>query len=224
MAEIHIDHLIRSRRRTVTLEIDRDGKLIVRAPLRMREADIRHMVASKAAWIEAHQSTARTRLTQNPPPRFITGELFWFLGERYPLQIVPSQRPALTLEGKFKLSASAQPRARQVFIDWYRQAARQVISRRLDFYTSQHKFPYKAVRITSARTRWGSCSSKGNLSFSWRLVMTPQTAIDYVVLHELVHLVEPNHSPRFWAQIAKIMPAYQEQRRWLRQNGHQFNL
>lgn len=223
MTEIHIDQLIRSRRRTVTLEIDRHGKLTVRAPLRMRKADIQRLVSSKAAWIEAHQTTARTRLTQNPPPCFVPGELFWYLGERYPLQIVLSQQSALTFQGAFYMSASAQPRARQVFVDWYRQAARQVISQKLVLFASQHGFRYHALRITSARTRWGSCSTKGNLSFSWRLVMTPQTAIDYVVLHELVHLVEPNHSPRFWAQVAQIMPAYQEQRHWLRQNGHLFN-
>ncbi len=83
---------------------------------------------------------------------------------------------------------------------------------------------YKSIRITSARTRWGSCSSKGNLSFTWRLVMAPPQVIDYVVAHELAHLQVRNHSPAFWQKVKTIMPDYLQYRRWLDAHGHLLTL
>jgi predicted metal-dependent hydrolase len=94
----------------------------------------------------------------------------------------------------------------------------------VDHYASQYGFQYKKIGITSAQTRWGSCSANGSLNFSWRLILAPMEAVDYVVVHELVHTVHHNHSRRFWQKVGKIMPDYKERRKWLRKNGQRLIL
>ena len=109
----------------------------------------------------------------------------------------------------------------QVFERWYREQARQILPGRVEFFASQYEFPYRGIRITSARTRWGSCSAKGSLSFSWRLIQAPLAVVDYVVVHELVHTLVHNHSKQFWDRVGTIMPEFQSRRRWLREHGRQ---
>jgi predicted metal-dependent hydrolase len=90
----------------------------------------------------------------------------------------------------------------------------------VEFHARQNGFQYSRVGITSARTRWGSCSAKGALNFSWRLIQAPMEAVDYVVIHELVHTVIHNHSRKFWTRLEQVLPDYRERRKWLRSNGH----
>jgi predicted metal-dependent hydrolase len=146
------------------------------------------------------------------------------LGNTYSLEIVKGQRKPLLLEGNFKLAESAQSKAKLAFERWYRAQAREILTERVEHYAGQYGFEYKKIGITSARTRWGSCSANGSLNFSWRLLLAPLEAVDYVVVHELVHTVFHNHSKRFWKRVEKIMPDYKERRKWLRRNGQQLTL
>jgi predicted metal-dependent hydrolase len=216
---IPIDHLIHSRRKTVALVIQPDGSLTVRAPLRMPGAAIQEFVQNHAEWIHRKQA----QLKASPPPpikRYLDGETFLFLGKAYPLTIVASQRPALNIRaGGFHLANSNLPKARQVFIHWYKAQALAVIAERVAFHAKMNKFSYQKIRISSARTRWGSCSSNGTLSFTWRLVMAPPEVIDYVVVHELAHTQVRNHSPKFWRRVAEVMPEYKRHVAWLKKNG-----
>ncbi|HZU87561.1 MAG TPA: SprT family zinc-dependent metalloprotease [Anaerolineaceae bacterium] len=216
--------LIRSRRRTVALIIQTDGKLLVRAPLRLAEARIRDFIESKLEWVKQKQAEMLAAQKAAPPPKqFVAGEKFTYLGEAYPLEIVPRARPALALEnGRFRLAKSAQPRAQEAFERWYRAQAAQVLAERVQTYLPLFEAfgckPSK-IRISSARTRWGSCSSTGTLSFTWRLVLTPLPVIDYVVVHELAHLRVRNHSKDFWQLVKAILPDYAKRRAWLKANG-----
>jgi len=214
--------LIRSRRRTIALIVQTDGRLVVRAPLRAPEKMIREFVQGKADWIRKRQAQARAE--RLPPRQFTEGEKFLYLGRSYPLMFVPPQRPALQFGSVFRLSRSARARAKAAFIRWYKARAAEVIGGRVDWFARQHNFNYQQVRITSARARWGSCSSRGTLSFTYRLVMAPLEIIDYVVVHELVHLKVKNHSKRFWSQVAAILPEYKHHVAWLRKNGHALTL
>ncbi len=216
---ILIDHLIHSRRKTVALIVQRDGSLTVRAPLRMSKLHIQEFVQSHAEWIREKQAQAKS----SPPPlkmRYVDGELFLYLGKQYPLAIVAHQRPALTLGGdRFHLANSNRPKARQAFIRWYKTQALKVVSERVAFHAKQNQFTYRKIRISSARTRWGSCSSNGTLSFTWRLVLAPPEVINYVVVHELTHTQIKNHSPNFWHRVAEIMPDFKRHVSWLKKNG-----
>ncbi len=216
---IAIDRLVRTRRRTVALIIERDGKLTVRAPLRLAEKRIQEFVQSHAEWIER----SRARIEASPPPqpkRYGEGEAFPYLGKSYSLRLVERQRPALSFDGvHFLLVRSALPKAQETFAKWYRAQAARLLAERVQSLAGKYGLRYQKVRISSARTRWGSCSSNGTLSFTYRLVMAPLEAVDYVVVHELVHTKIRNHSKTFWNKVAELMPDYKNRRTWLKKNG-----
>jgi predicted metal-dependent hydrolase len=150
----------------------------------------------------------------------VDGSTFLYLGKAYPLTLVEHQRPALVFDRHFYLDRSNLPRAQAVFTAWYREQARGVLEQRVAWCARQYGLAAKGVRITSARTRWGSCSSRGTLNFTWRLVMAPLEIIDYVVIHELAHLKEKNHSPAFWQLVERMLPDFRWRRDWLKKNGH----
>lgn len=111
------------------------------------------------------------------------------------------------------------PQQREGLERRYRQAAKEYIPKRADYYAQQLGVTYERIRIAEQKTRWGSCSSKGTLSFNWKLMLAPPKVLDYVVIHELCHLIEMNHSSRFWRLVEEIMPDYKEYRKWLKENG-----
>lgn len=224
MTPITISRITRSARRTVSLIIQPDGQLEVRAPLGYTDAKIRELVTTKRDWIEKKQVQALKNKQLIPSHSYRNGETFLFLGAEYPLSVAQKQAPLLMFKHGFWLAEKALPQAEAVFEAWYRAAARKVITERVSHFARLHGYKYHAVRISGAKTRWGSCSSKGNLSFTWRLVMAPTDVIDYVVLHELAHLREPNHSPKFWQLVEGMMPNYAVYRRWLKQNGARLTL
>jgi predicted metal-dependent hydrolase len=216
---ISIDHLIRSRRKTIALIIQRDGSLTVRTPLRMPASTIQEFVQNHGDWIRKKQAQLKASA---PPPKkgFVEGETFPYLGREFPLTINIHQRPALIFDGtNFHLEKTDILDARQIFVQWYKTQARKVISERIALISKKNDLIYHKVRISSARTRWGSCSSNGTLSFIWRLVLAPPEIIDYVVVHELVHTQIKNHSAKFWRRVADIMPEYKRHVTWLKENG-----
>jgi len=216
--------LIRSRRKTYALIVQTDGQLVVRAPLRATRAQVEELVRSKEAWIRLKQDEMRRLKPKLPPRRYADGAPFFYLGQPYPLQIVNGQASPLKLGECFTLSGEVVGKAAQVFEAWYRRQARRVISERVRWYADRHGLAYTRLRITGARTRWGSCGAKGSLNFTWRLVMAPLRVIDYVVVHELAHLQVRSHSKAFWARVAVLMPDYHAQRAWLRENGYHLSL
>ncbi len=109
-------------------------------------------------------------------------------------------------------------------MNWYKDRAYEKIGQRVEWYARKYEFKYNKTKITTAQKRWGSCSSKGNLNFSWRLIMAPLPVIDYVVIHELVHLEERNHSRLFWDKVKYFYPEYPKCGNWLKENGHLLKL
>lgn len=220
---IPIDRLIRSRRRTLALQVDAGGRLIVRAPLRLPHAEIERFVRLRADWIRRQQ--ARSRATPPPVHHYRPGEQFLYLGETYPLELVDGAQPALELrEGTFRLARAALPRAEWFFTRWYRARAREEFTQRAGQYAQREGLRFERIRISSARTRWGSCSSRGTLSFTWRLVMAPPAAIDYVVVHELAHLRHHGHTSAFWQQVSAWLPDWRRPAAWLKENGYRLAL
>ena len=218
------DKITRTKRRTIALIVERDGRLIVRAPRRASSEDIEKLIAQKEKWIRSKQELAKETYAAFKPREYVNGEEFLFLGKKHTLEIVERSKPSLTLDETFRLSRSALPKAPQVFERWYRQQALKVFSERVEWYAKQHGYSYAKIRISSAQTRWGSCSSRGTLSFTWRLVMAPVEVIDYLAVHELVHLKVKNHSKGYWSVVRSIMPDYQDRSNWLKQNGHLLSL
>jgi predicted metal-dependent hydrolase len=223
-APIIIDEIIRSTRKTIAIVIQADGRLIVRAPVKMPGHHIQEFVNNHTNWIlkKKAQALAAPRLIKK---NFTNGERFLFVGKEYPLTVVTNQHAALTFSGdRFHLAKNHLPKAREAFIRWYKTQARDVISNQVDRQASRLALSFKYIRISSARTRWGSCSATGTLSFTWRLVLAPMEIIDYVVIHELIHLKIRNHSPKFWRRVAEVMPEYKRCVSWLRKNGRLLSL
>jgi predicted metal-dependent hydrolase len=218
-----IDQIIRTKRKTIAIIIHQDGRVIVRAPLKTPERLIRGFVDRKSGWINEKKALALQRPAL-PIRKFADGEKFPLLGRQIQLRLVENQKAALILQTEFNLSRKALPQALEVFEKWYKAYALQILSERVQYFSAQHAIPYQKIRISSARTRWGSCSPHGVLSFTWRLVMAPLEVIDYVVIHELAHIRIKNHSMVFWVEVARLMPEYKKRKDWLKKNGRLLTL
>ena len=219
-----IDRIVRSRRRTLALVIEDDGRLTVRAPLRASEDAVRRFVNEHERWILSKQEQARVRAARFAPKRYVSGEEFLYLGDAYRLEIVDGERPSLAFHGGFRLAEASVPRAARLFEKWYRKRAFEAMSERVEWYSAEHGFEHNGVAISSARKQWGSCGPTGNLRFAWRLVMAPLPIVDYVVVHELVHLRYRRHARRFWGRVKSILPDFRDRREWLNENGYLLSL
>jgi hypothetical protein len=210
----------RKRRKTISLHIKEDGKIVVYAPYRTPKWEIEKFFNEKESWIVEKRSK-KERSIKEAEKAFISGEKFLFLGELVPLEIQDNNKePPLKLSfGKFVLDKNHIEEARDLFIKWYKEEAKERIIGRIDYYSKRLQLFPKGVKITSAKYRWGSCSRDDRLSFSWRMIMASFSIIDYILIHELVHIKEKNHSKRFWNYLESVHPDYKKHRLWLKENG-----
>ena len=221
---LKIDKLIRSKRKTLALEINKNADLIVRAPALFPLKMIQAFVSEKQNWIRAKQDQQRQKLAESRQKSFQNGESFLFLGERYELMIREQYAAKFTFQKGFVMCASVAHNSEALLTNWYHQEAQKKLLQRVSHYAQSHDLEYNEIKITRAKKRWGSCSSQKNLNFSWRLIMAPLEVIDYVVVHELAHTKEMNHSKRFWDLVEALYPRYQMPKKWLKNNGHQLTL
>ena len=217
---IKIDKIIKSKRKTIALQITDDATLIVRAPFFVDDKTIEQVVESRKEWIEMKRKEILSRDPKFLPKEFVNGEGFLYLGKYYRLKILKNAEEPLKFDNGFYLSKEHLHHARDLFVQWYKQRAYEKISERVKWYVQKRGFKYNKVNITDAQKRWGSCSCKGNLNFSWRLIMAPLAVVDYVVVHELVHLEEKNHTKAFWGKVKMLMPEFEKHRSWLKKNAY----
>lgn len=222
--DIKTEKIVRTKRKTIALEVTDSATLIVRVPYGVSESTIQAVIRKHYDWIIKKKNEVEARDPKVSAKEFVNGEGFLYLGKYYKLQIVEDQEEPLKFENAFYLSKEALPYAEKVFTEWYKKAALEKITERVHFYAKMGGYNYSRINITNAQRRWGSCSSKGNLNFSWRLIMAPLSVIDYVVVHELVHLEEKNHGKAFWTKVRILMPDYQKHESWLKNNGHMLKL
>ncbi len=212
--------LIRSRRRTLALYITPEGNLEVRAPLRMPERTIEDFILSKQQWIEKHRRRLQHKQRQIVPKTYAEGEEFLYLGQAYRLAYRAEDKPAIELDGCLFIAEKYRTRAEKVIRFWYRDEAELILQDRTAVLAAEMQVQPQSVRLSNAAQRWGSCSPRGVINLSWRLVMAPLDIIDYVIVHELAHLKQHNHSRAFWQVVESALPDYKVRRAWLKQNGH----
>ncbi len=223
---LEIDYRVvrsRKRRKTLLLQIERDGGVVIRVPYYTTEGEIAVFLREKLPWIKK-KIVEKEKRGQGAEvhKKFVEGERFLYLGEYYPLEMrEPGKgRNRLSLShGIFFLDNTYAAKARDVFILWYKERAREIFSERVNFYSKKLGLNPKEVRISSAKTRYGSCTADNKVFFSFRLVMAPYPEIDYVIVHELVHIKIKNHSKRFWSFMEEVMPGYKKCRKWLKENS-----
>lgn len=218
MEEIKIEKIIRSRRKTIALEVTDMATLIVKAPYFVSEKAIKDVINRHSKWIEKKITYAK-QLQRVEKKQFVSGESFFYLGGEYTLFVVKEQKESLKFDNGFFLKEESKPFAEEIFRKWYKKRAREFINQRVLMYANLAGIKFNKIRITSAKKRWGSCSRENNLSFSYRLIMAPLPVVDYVVVHELCHIVEHNHSKAFWGKVKVILPEYKEAREWLKEKG-----
>ncbi|WKZ31258.1 MAG: SprT family zinc-dependent metalloprotease [Candidatus Dojkabacteria bacterium] len=225
--------LKREKRRSLTIRITENADVIVKAPHRLPQQQIDQFLEEKSGWISKKLALQQRRSGERPAHRFNEGEKFEYLGETYSLQIIPPSavtkygltlREPLDLHQDFILHAEKQPKAREAFTKWYKSEARTILADRVGHFCDLAGLRHQSIKLSNAKTRWGSCSSKGNLNFNWRIIMAPMEVVDYLVAHEVAHLRHQNHSKSFWNLVGEIYPDYKQHRRWLKENGHRLEI
>jgi len=214
--------IIRTKRKTLALHISsRDAMLTIRAPMGMSEETIYSFVAEKSNWIRRKQTEISRQLDKHRPKQFVTGEQFLLAGRLYPLEITPGTKPRVYLSSDEKIimteACLAAPRH---YMEWfYKQQAKSMLVQRTMQIAEKLGYNVKGVRINSARTRWGSCSMNSTINYSLRLVLLPWDVIDYVIIHELIHIDIKDHSRRFYARLLKLLPDYAEREKKLKEHS-----
>ncbi len=221
---VEIKKIIRSKRKTISLQVSDDATLIVRAPFKVNEEIINRVILKHSNWIEKKKKEMQLRDVKFSKKEYVNGEGFLYLGNYYRLRLVENQETPLNFKNGFYLSKEYLANAEEIFIDWYKEKAYEKISERVKWYAQKRGFKYNKISITNAQKRWGSCSCRNNLNFSWRLIMAPLPVVDYVIVHELVHLDEKNHSTAFWNKVKMLMADYKKHQDWLKKSGHLLRL
>lgn len=235
-------HIIRSKRKTVCMSVNKDGSVTVKAPLRYpTEKEIAGFVQQKIDWIIKQRDIQQDREDMRLVRRFETDYSFPYLGEERLLEMKSGKKTKIAYEnGRIliqtpfyeALIADYEAQENKVIIEklqsdlkkWYKKQAFAYISKRVEYYKDIVGVTVNSVSIKSRKSQWGSCDSNGDITFSWRLVMARPEAIDYVVIHELCHRKHMDHSHEFWNQVQKFMPDFKAQKQWLEENSMNLNI
>lgn len=217
--------VIYSKRKTISLQVYPDGRVVVRAPVGVKQIKIEPFVLKRAAWVVKHQRRFKENPVAAPTPRhYVPDEIFRYLGREYRLQIREAGKEGVRLDQEFLVVSVVDPadtaRITTLIDRWYRKEAQRIFAERLAACFPQVEWmgvEYPKLTIRDMKSRWGSCSAKKKVSLNLRLIQVAEDLIDYVILHELCHLKELNHSPAFYALMDKILPDWREYRQRLNQ-------
>ena len=209
--------IIRSKRKTLSLQINQNAELVIRAPLYLGGREIQAFIDEKSSWIEKKQQQVKSQISEKHG--YHNGEIFLYLGNEYPLSLDNIEKVLVFNGNEFLLNKGCGQK-RNSFEQWYKQQFSEVALPRIDYFAKKHNLKFNEVRIKKQKTLWGSCSSSNNLNFNYLLMMAPMSVIDYVIVHELSHTIHKDHSKKFWALVVSILPEYKLANKWLRDNGH----
>ena len=235
-------HIIRSKRKTVCMSVNKDGSVTVKAPLRYpTDKEISDFALQKMDWILKQREIQEDREDMRLVRRFETDYSFPYLGEERLIEMQKGKKNKFSYEeGKIviqtpyldALVTDYEAKENEVVIEklqsdlkkWYKKQAAAYITKRVEYYKDIVGVTVNSVSIKSRKSQWGSCDSNGDITFSWRLVMARPEAIDYVVIHELCHRKHMDHSRDFWNQVQKYMPDFKRQKQWLEENSINLNI
>ncbi len=222
-----------SKTKHIRLVIDMSGLRVVK-PMKARMEDVESFLMAKSGWIYKHHMRFSSINADKVKRKWENGETLLLTGESYGIHVEQVKRRGITVRfnGKgfcFDVGEGIPEDEKKALIEdavkaWYKKAAYGVIKGRLEHFCKITGLKFNVFRIKDQKTRWGSCSRKGNLNFNWRLVMAPLRVIDYVVIHELCHLEFLDHSKNFWDMVNSFMPGYKKATEWLKKNGRSLNI
>jgi len=208
-------------RRTVGLTVDREGELVISAPTGCDTEVLETFVREKRFWLYTKLAEKEALKEEVRPRQFVGGEGFPYLGRSYRLRLVDEQDVPLKLEhGRFVLRRNEAADGRGTFIRWYTARAKPWLDRRMTRFIPHVGAAPTGVEVRDLGFRWGSCGRNRHVSFHWATILLPPAVIDYVIVHELVHLLEQNHTPEFWLAVERVMPDFEARRQRIAELGH----
>ncbi|MCL4560189.1 MAG: M48 family metallopeptidase [Chloroflexi bacterium] len=212
--------IVYSERKTLSIIVERDRSILVRAPKSMSEEEVQQLVDEKKLWLYE-----KIHHPQKYPPdpvkkEFTTGETILYMGRNYRLELTNEKFDEIRFNSCFFVSRYQKARAGDLFQAWYMERAREKLLPRIRHFAEAMGVSYNRLLISDLKYRWASCTPKNNLNFNWRIIKAPVLVIDYLIVHELAHLLEPNHSPKFWNIIAVQLPEFEKPKKWLKDYGY----
>lgn len=211
--------VIFSQRKKLTITVERDRSVVVSAPEGTSPEKIQAIIESKKLWIyeKTRHKQKYDSLPHAPGKELVTGESLPYLGRNYRIELVHSDN-GIQFSQKFLVPSSLLGNKR-VFQEWYQEKGKELILPRVLKHAKNLGVTYKEAKIGDSKLRWGSCTPNDNVIFNWRLIKAPMFVIDYVIVHELAHLLEPNHTPRFWNIVKAQIVDMEKAKQWLKVHG-----
>ena len=212
------------RRRTLGLTVDRDGELVIHSPEATPPPELEKWARSKLLWVHRKLAIKEELAPKRRGPEFVSGESFSYLGRSYRLSIAAHQEEPLRFDGhRFYLRRDARTAASDLFRDWYVSVGKEWLEKRIRLLARKTGCSPTEVEVRDLGFRWGSCSRSGLVLLNWRLLQLPVRLADYVIVHELTHLIEPHHGPAFWRALDRALPDWRDRKEELRTKAQEVN-
>jgi predicted metal-dependent hydrolase len=206
-----------SKRKSISIIVERDRSVIVRAPIGTSEDYIKQVVQQKERLIQKKIDHNQKYPFEKATKDFVSGESLLYLGQSYQLLVDESAPEGVSFDSSFLIGKCSSAEANASLKQWYFDAAEKMAKA----VAARIGVAYNSINILDLKYRWGSCTPKDNIHLNWRLVKAPVTVIEYVIVHELTHLLEANHTVEFWNRVTAQLPDYGKAKLWLRENGHE---
>jgi predicted metal-dependent hydrolase len=209
-----------AKRKKLTITVERDSSILVLAPESATDEAIDRVVQSKRQWLfEKLQNAPKYQGTHAPGKEVVSGESALYLGREYRITMTDASDARVVFDRAFVIPQGDRLQTRQAFRDWYQAQAQEVILPRVQRLAHELGVGLAEAVIVDDRLRWGSCTAKNNVRLNWRLIKAPMSVIDYVIVHELAHLIEGNHTPTFWNIVRAKVPGAEKSKAWLKEHG-----
>jgi predicted metal-dependent hydrolase len=213
------------RRKSLQITVDRSGELLLTAPEVCSTRFMEKFVREKRFWIYTKLAEKETLASAPPTKKYVSGEGFPYLGRSYRLLLVDRQDLPVRLDhGRFLMLRTEADHGREQMIRWYMERARTWLERRVARYQARVGVEPGVVVVQDLGFRWGSCGKGARLNFHWRSILLPPRIIEYVIVHELVHIQEPHHTPTFWGRVERALPDFAARKRWLAEHARRYDI
>ncbi|MBC3759703.1 M48 family metallopeptidase [Hyunsoonleella sp. SJ7] len=218
---MQLEYIVKySDRKTLNITVERDRSIVVRAPKSLSSERIKEMVYEKRQWIKEKMNHIQKYPLNYSPKEFVSGETLLYLGKNYQLLIKEEDFDGVEFNQRFMISKCHQQESNRLFTVWYKIKAQEKLVPLAKKYAKNLGVEFNECKVSEMKYRWASCTPKNNIIFNWRIIKAPMYVVEYLVAHELVHLIENNHTQRFWHILSIQIPNYEKAKNWLKLNGY----
>jgi predicted metal-dependent hydrolase len=211
--------IIYSARKTISIIVERDRSVIVKAPVNTSKELIENEVNKRKFLLFQKINHPQKYSIPRDRKEFVSGESLLYLGKHYKLEVVDDLIDGVEFDSKFTISKDNQKQAIQILKSWYIKQSKEKLIPKVKQFAQHLGVNYNKISILELKYRWGSCTPKDNINFNWRIIKAPVYVIDYIIVHELAHLLESNHTPDFWNIVSVQLPNFEKAKDWLKING-----